>query len=404
MKALMFALFLCVTSSLNAATLCSDLLAGSARIDGTDALIAYISNLLAEKILSDEELSHFVDNLEKGQIVNPISSEKAWNSKDSLIHQEGIDEVITDTRLDQMHLLEWARRIQQERSKAQSRRDETRIVTEGIFQKMKFVPIPAGTFMMMGLRGKELRINLKHPYEVMSTPVTQKQWVEVMGENPSHFVDGEQTITITVNGKPIKMQPNNPLESITWYSAAEFCNRMSISAGLEPTYDFSDVRFASGTRAENGTLSAEYQAYKNIKINAQDENIYLAKGFRLPTLEESQNVIKAASNKSVLLNIEKHGWLYSNSLLQTHPVAELEPVVIAGQAIYDTIGNVWEWNHNSKGFYARSDTQSDPRDNNKRCVSGWCWRSEDIFHPTVHSLYESDIARTVGFRPVRTLP
>ena len=39
--------------------------------------------------------------------------------------------------------------------------------------------------------GKEkdkVEVNLTHPIEVMSTPVTQKQWVEIMGENPSHFV------------------------------------------------------------------------------------------------------------------------------------------------------------------------------------------------------------------------
>ena len=50
-------------------------------------------------------------------------------------------------------------------------------------------------------------VTLTYPTEVQSTPVTQKQWVEVMGENPSHFTGGEDSIVLNFHGKPIRVQP-----------------------------------------------------------------------------------------------------------------------------------------------------------------------------------------------------
>ena len=44
----------------------------------------------------------------------------------------------------------------------------------------------------------------------MSTPVTQAQWVEIMGENPSHFAKSEHSTAVNIHGKSIHMQPDQP--------------------------------------------------------------------------------------------------------------------------------------------------------------------------------------------------
>lgn len=56
--------------------------------------------------------------------------------------------------------------------------------------------------------------------------VTQKQWREVMGSNPSSF-GGD----------------NRPVEKISWYDAVEFCNRLSRKEGLTPCYSNGAVSF-----------------------------------------------------------------------------------------------------------------------------------------------------------------
>ena len=61
------------------------------------------------------------------------------------------------------------------------------------------------------------------PYEV-----TGEEYEKVMGENPSYF-KGE----------------NLPVESVSWYEAIEYCNRLSEQEGLTPVYtiDENNVSF-----------------------------------------------------------------------------------------------------------------------------------------------------------------
>src|SRR5215469_16426475 len=50
--------------------------------------------------------------------------------------------------------------------------------------------------------------------------VTQKEWVDVMGNNPSKF-KGD----------------NLPVETVSWYDCVDYCNKKSIKEGLKPYYN-----------------------------------------------------------------------------------------------------------------------------------------------------------------------
>jgi sulfatase modifying factor 1 len=89
--------------------------------------------------------------------------------------------------------------------------------------------------------------------------VTQKEWIEIMGSNPSQF-KGE----------------NLPIEMVSWYDAVEYSNKRSIKEGLKPYYNIDENKIDPNNKSE----------YDNMKwtvtINAG------ANGYRLPTEMEWQ--------------------------------------------------------------------------------------------------------------------
>ncbi len=64
-------------------------------------------------------------------------------------------------------------------------------------------------------------VTISQPYFLGEHEVTQAEWGNVMGTNPSQY-----------RGKP-----DNPVESITWEQAAKFCNVLSRINGYKPVYD-----------------------------------------------------------------------------------------------------------------------------------------------------------------------
>jgi sulfatase modifying factor 1 len=405
MKKMALAILLCSTPPLYAATLCSSLLASFARIDGTDRLSAYIAKLLEQKILSNEELSQFIENLENGEIKNPIADIKTGTSSASLMQHDGIDELIKEIKIDRTRLLKWAKQTQQMQSAIRMRRSQAQVDTHEIYQQIVFLPIPPGTFIMHE-ESRKARVTLTHPIEVMSTPVTQKQWSDLMGENPSRFDIGEESVVMKVNGSGIKMQPDHPVESITWYSAAEFCNRLSRQKGLKPAYDFSEVLWEPDTSSEDGTLDAIiHDSYRNEKINAPGENIYLAEGYRLPTDAESAYFRGLAAHKAGP-KLEHYAWYLKNSDSQTHAVAQLKPILINGGAFYDVFGNVWEWTHDfMRDEFKGGRDLLGPRTSLACSARSGCWSTlwslQRSHRP--EKVYAEKSDDDLGFRVVRTL-
>ena len=92
--------------------------------------------------------------------------------------------------------------------------------------------------------------------EVCKYPTTQLMWLDVMEDNPSEV-------------KGI----NKPVESISWWKALEYCNRLSKKYGLKPVYDLS--------KSEQEILMI---IELNGKIISPDKvNFKNTEGFRLPT-------------------------------------------------------------------------------------------------------------------------
>jgi uncharacterized protein (TIGR02996 family) len=97
---------------------------------------------------------------------------------------------------------------------------------------MKLVPIPAGTFLMGSPEGEAGRsdnegpqheVEISKPFYMSVFPVTQGQWQQVMGNNPSWF-----SKTGGGNDEVKGMDTRDfPVETVSWNDADDFCRTLS---------------------------------------------------------------------------------------------------------------------------------------------------------------------------------
>ena len=322
--------------------------------DETSAFTSYLGFLLENRLIKDQELLRFIAGLEKETIINPIPDEEALIDFSKSIHREQIQQYIDNATLNTKKLLDFAISQLKLKENIQISKEDVKQQTKDPFKRIELYPVPPAKFGMGEGRNKKM-VTLTNTIEVMSTLVTQRQWVEVMGENPSRFAKGEDWMQVRLKSKWIHMQPDNPVENVTWWSVLVFANKLSEKYKLKPAYDLSGIKWREGTRAENGTLEPESGEIKIVAHNkshglSRGEFYYQAEGFRLPTDAEQEYLMRAGgrskgkycygSNKAEL---KDHAWFSENSKAETHPVAMLQPIIINGQKFYDLYGNVFEW-------------------------------------------------------------
>jgi len=158
---------------------------------------------------------------------------------------------------------------------------------------MEFVLIPAGEFEMGSPSAEEDRSVLEGPvhtvkiekaYYLGKYEVTQKQWREVMGSNPSYFKGDDL-----------------PVENMPWIDAQEFVMKLNEKEGTDKYRLPSEAEWEYAARA--GTTTRYY----------------------------------FGNDASDLGNYE---WYFSNSGRRTHSVGQKEP---NPWGLYDIHGNVFEW-------------------------------------------------------------
>ncbi|MEX0610559.1 MAG: bifunctional serine/threonine-protein kinase/formylglycine-generating enzyme family protein [Pirellulales bacterium] len=201
---------------------------------------------------------------------------------------------------------------------------------------MHFVLIPPGEFLMgstpeeieaavafagkhghwkEGIRSEapQHKVILTQPIYLGVHEVTQAQYEQVLGQNPSYFAPmgaGEDAVA----GMDTT---SHPVEQVSWNDAAEFCAKLNVKEQLKPFYFYSGQTVA----------------------------VFEGPGYRLPTEAEWEFACRAGTTTKYWTgnseqSLVQAGWMGSNSGARPHPVGELNRNPLG---LFDIHGNVWEW-------------------------------------------------------------
>ena len=249
------------------------------------------------------------------------------------------------------------------------------------------VLVEGGTFWMG--EGAEREVQLSSFY-LGKFPVTQDIWEDVMGGNPSYFKG-----------------PRRPVERVSWFDAAVFCNALSERRGYEPCY-FSAPDFQSlyGKISNGYELPNEGDVFRKVeaigyRLPTEAEWEYAARGGKDP--EKRPKYEYAGGNK-----LDEVGWYDDNSHRETKPVGLKLPNELG---LFDMSGNVWEWCEDWGEWEKDLPTGKfvNPRGLEKgthRVQRGGSWNGGAEGCRSTHRLINWPVARSLntGFRLVLSCP
>ncbi|MBW7995837.1 MAG: formylglycine-generating enzyme family protein [Candidatus Glassbacteria bacterium] len=221
---------------------------------------------------------------------------------------------------------------------------------------------PGGSDDLMINNERPVHVVAVSPFLISTTEITHAQYRTVMGTNPSRF-SGE-----------IDM----PVENVTWFQAADFCNGLSELMRLERCY---------------------YQDYTCD---------YGKNGFRLPTESEWEYAARGGTTAEYSFGssesgLSRAGWYISNSENKPRTVARKQE---NPYGLFDMHGNVFEWCQDYFDTY-NCGTQTDPTGPDRmgyyKVVRGGSWASQPVELRSAHrgARQPGSATYTVGFRIVR---
>lgn len=234
---------------------------------------------------------------------------------------------------------------------------------------MKLVRIPAGKFMMGSDAAEDEKpiheVTINKSFYMGRHPVTQSQWQEIMGNNPSEFIGDDY-----------------PVHCVSWDDAQEFIRKLNLLDVEEtPLYD-------------EGTGEARPRTRLKYRLPSEAEWEYACRAGSATEYAGSLDFVAWYANNSgetyfdaeeiwgtgIFRIDERGGWHfpYHERLVEnTNRVHAVGTKAAKAFGLYDMHGNVWEWCQDfyDKSYY-RNSASTDPKGPNKgefRVKRGGSW-------------------------------